>query len=736
VWAQVAVVIAVKLSYAVQGQRFEREHTTSIDDKFESELRNLYFRRDGAVADYDAEAPILLNALPEILKDLGENHELVRPLGRGGAGLVVQLRDTRLDVARALKMPRPRPGEIFESVKNEIGHLRTLRHENVISIYAAGEVSVPSFGAPYPYFVMDYIEGAKELDEFLRDRVAALANARQLTTLTNWLAATLSRVASAVRFLHEHETLHFDIKPANILVTPAGRPLLSDLGFAKKKSSDAQPVVIGFTLFYSHPELREAYEHMTDQNRVRRQRAPKDFRYAWDLYALGRTFLHLLSIIAHHVADSVMYDYIFSYLHLMACRLLDGRNLSREEVERIQQEQISRGQQMSTYFETWHNLSNTDFEQLKYDSAAAVGHDFVKLQDAYYFLPVIPEIGPHYPHRVQVSIGAPAPFSPRIKKLIEHPVFLRLRTVKQLGLADAVYPGCTHTRFEHALGTFRNCCLYIQALQNDPYNPIFRQLTNEEDLAAVLLAALLHDLGQYPLAHDLEEAAGGLTLRSGKAWKVLFRHESLSTEWLLNGTTDADGHTIETIIKNSEWRWATSVAHIAELIDDEPTDSLPLRKRDLKLRLLQSIISGALDVDKLDYLTRDSERAELPYGRMIDTERLTRSLTIVVAKDDKDRTVLTLGAYEKGQSAAEAMTFVRYQLYQALYWHHTVRAIRPMLRQVLRHLGRSTGKTKKPLDKAFRILLWVDGTPAPLTVEAVLVFFPSTRQRMVENLSP
>lgn len=696
---------------------------STIPTEFQEALRELYMKRDGSDADFLSESPVLLSALPQIMRDLGENYSLVRPLGRGGAGLVVELYDSRLDVQRALKLPRPRAGEIFESVKNEIGHLRTLRHEHLIAIYAAGEVSVPEFPTAYPYFVMDYIAGAKELDDFLRGRVEGLTNARQLQSVTSWLATTLWKVSEAVRFLHDHDTLHFDIKPANILVTPNGRPLLSDLGFAKKKSTDPRPVVVGFTLFYSHPELREAYEHMTDQNRVRRQRPPAEFRNAWDLYALGRTFLHLLSIIAQHYSDAVMYDYVFSYLHLMACRLLDGRNLSREDVERIQQEQIARGQQVSIYFETWLNLHAADFGQLKYELATSVARDFAKLQDPYYFLPAIPELNPHYPHRVQVSIGAPSPFSPRIKKLIEHPVFLRLRTVKQLGLADAVYPGCTHTRFEHSLGAFRNCCLYIQALQNDSYNPVFRQLTDEEDLSAVLLAALLHDLGQYPLAHDLEEAASGVTLRSGRQWKNVFRHETLSTEWLRNPTRDADGDTIATIINDKDWGWATSLERVAELIEDEPGDALPLHKRSLKVRLLQSLISGPLDVDKLDYLTRDSERAELPYARMIDAERLTRSLTVVVTRDDKDRTVLTLGAYEKGQSAAEAMTFVRYQLYQSLYWHHTVRAIRPMLREVLRHLERGSGKGKRPLDAAFRALLGVTGTPAHLTVEAILAFF-------------
>ena len=84
-----------------------------------------------------------------------------------------------------------------------------------------------------------------------------------------------------------------------------------------------------------------------------------------------------------------MYDYVFSYLHLMACRLLDGRNLSREDVERIQQEQIARGQQLSIYFETWLNLNTGDFGQLKYESATSVARDFAKLQDPYYFLPAI-----------------------------------------------------------------------------------------------------------------------------------------------------------------------------------------------------------------------------------------------------------------------------------------------------------------------------------------------------------
>jgi HD superfamily phosphohydrolase len=324
----------------------------------------------------------------------------------------------------------------------------------------------------------------------------------------------------------------------------------------------------------------------------------------------------------------------------------------------------------------------------------------------------------HYPRGVQISAGTALPFSTRTKAIVEHPVFLRLRTVKQLGTTDTIYPSCTHTRLEHSLGVFRVCWLYLQALESDPFNPLFRQLTDTHDLKALLLAALLHDLGQYPLAHELEDAASA-NVPDGDSLRTLFRHEILTVRWLKSAATDTEGRTIAQIIENPEWGWGISLDAVIALVSSEASGELPLNSQTLKVRLLRTLIDGPIDVDKLDYLIRDSERAGLLYGKSIDLDRLVRNLTVVLSKDDDGRTALALGAYEKGQSAAESVTFARYQLYQTLYWHHAARAIRPMLREVLR-FSNFPQKGKNSFQEAFESLLGIGGSPTWNSVESVL----------------
>ena len=256
----------------------------------------------------------------------------------------------------------------------------------------------------------------------------------------------------------------------------------------------------------------------------------------------------------------------------------------------------------------------------------------------------------------------------------------------------------------------------MQALYHDPYNPLFKQITDEKDLKSVLVASLLHDLGQYSLGHDIEETVPNSILSDGRRWKDCLKHESLTSRWLVNPTPNADGFTLSQIIENKDWGWGISVQDVKEVLESErePKQGLLLPSK-LKRGMLHSIIDGPLDVDKLDYLVRDSEHAQLTYGRSVDTDRLVRNLTIVLTVDENKHTVLTLGVYEKGLSAAESVTFARYALYQALYWHHAVRAIRPMLRHVFRECEtlqrRESGKKRKPFNQVFDELLGVNNQP-------------------------
>lgn len=676
-------------------------------------VRELYERKDGSLAAFDEERQVLQAALDGVTNKLRDTYAFVRLAGRGGAGLVFELRDRQLRTPRALKIPRPRTGDLIDSVHNEIDHLTSLSHDNLVRVHRVGELKLPSLDAPYPYFVMDFIQDPSDFHDALARKLENLHSASELSTVTLWLASQLRSIVQAVQFLHANDTLHFDIKPANILVEQTGKAILSDLGFAKRKTADTNLTVVGFTLFYAHPDLRTAYEHMSSQNRVRRRKAPAEFTFAWDIYALGRTLLQLLAQIDRRFPYAVMYDYTFVYLHLLACRMLDGRNITKQETTCIREEQSAKSEIPTIYLEQWLTLEADDFAGIKCSTMHQVSHDLEKLMNKEYYLAAVPELSFHYPHRVQVAATAPAPFSPRIKALVEHPTFLRLRSVRQLGVSDTVYPGCTHTRAEHSLGSFRMCWLYLQALLQDPYNPLFRQLTNSDDLKALLVASLLHDLGQYPLAHDLEDAAPA-------SLKDLLRHERLTQAWLDNTSGDAEDRTLRDIIESDNDGWGIKLGAVKDLLRTEEDLQLPLERPALGLRLLRSIIDGPIDVDKLDYLVRDSKRADLPYGMFVDVDRLVRSLTVVLTKDDHERRLLTLGVYEKGQSASESVTFARYELYQALYWHHAIRAIRPMLREVLRSGSFEKPKGKVKFDEAFEKMLGLHSDPQAIGVDDVL----------------
>jgi HD superfamily phosphohydrolase len=223
-------------------------------------------------------------------------------------------------------------------------------------------------------------------------------------------------------------------------------------------------------------------------------------------------------------------------------------------------------------------------------------------------------------------------------ELIDTPAFQRLRYVRQLGLAFLVYPGATHARFEHALGTYhlaRRTLALFEELHD--FGAIGR-----EECSLVRAAALLHDVGHYPFSHALEEAG-------------LPDHEGLARRHLTGGALSA-------VLAQARVDPEALLALI------QGTDRGPLA----------GLVSGSLDVDKLDYLSRDALMCGVPYG-VIDVDRLLASLT-VAQTDDGPRMAL----HEKGLTALESLLFARYQMYRNVYWHHAVRSATVMFKRLVR----------------------------------------------------
>src|SRR6478609_3592122 len=230
---------------------------------------------------------------------------------------------------------------------------------------------------------------------------------------------------------------------------------------------------------------------------------------------------------------------------------------------------------------------------------------------------------------------------PLALRLVDTRAFQRLRYVRQLGLAYLVYPGASHSRFEHALGAY-NLARHALGLLEERG---FTQGLPADECIVVRCAALLHDIGHYPYSHALEEIGA-------------LHHEEVARPLITTG----------------------EVAEVlrAELGADAPARIMALI-RGKSASPLQGLISGSLDLDKIEYLKRDAFMCGVNYGD-IDVDRLLNSLTVV---DDPDGRGRAVGMYEKGLSALESLLFAKYQMYRNVYWHHAVRSATAMYKRLV-----------------------------------------------------
>jgi HD superfamily phosphohydrolase len=597
----------------------------AIPDEFFTALQNIYEEDENLREYWASERAQLEEILPRIASKISFNYIIEKPLAVGGGGVVILVQDINLAATRVLKISRPSPGKerlLAGILHAETENLRRLSHQNLIRIFAQG--AVEHDGADYPFYVMDYVVGASDANKyFIRPEITE-------AEVLNIVGGTLA----AIGYLHEQDTIHLDIKPANILVTPAAIAIVSDLGFAKRLKNEEGMTLIGGTEGYIHPDARKFLtEISSDPNRLRGKALREALDKKWDLYALGKTLFRLLAILEERKI-AVLRPYTRRYLRLMACRLLDGHNQASERAM---------------------GLALVTVKEIKYATMSEVVTDFQKLLGSFNLTRRIPELDPHIQENIQISSRCPTPFTNRVRCLVTHPDITRLDNVTQLGLVNYIYPTAIHTRYVHSLGAFSIVAKIIVALYHDPLNPLFRQIMTEGDLCAALLAALLHDLGQYPLAHDLEEAD-----------MQTFSHEVLTATLL-----DSKQSLIAGIIRRD---WNVEPSLIAAVLNARPATL----RGTLKQRVLHSLIDGPIDADKLDYLVRDSEECRLEFGHGLDIDRLLKGLTIVF-RQQGDQTYAALGIHEKGKILAEDVAWVRYKMFGQVYWHHTYRAIKAMM---------------------------------------------------------
>ena len=256
------------------------------------------------------------------------------------------------------------------------------------------------------------------------------------------------------------------------------------------------------------------------------------------------------------------------------------------------------------------------------------------------------------------------------REIINHPVFQRLRRIRQLSLTDMVYPGATHTRFEHSLGVMHLATLMYDAIiSNEDNKKILEEMLSyneiglKKDRQLVRLSSLLHDVGHAPFSHASEEIMP-INGQTGKHHK----HEDYTTA-MIKGPLKS---TIENHQINRN-NFGITAEEVAGLIEGNA--------KILGDRIFwKVIISSQLDADRGDYLLRDSHHIGVKYG-VYDHSRLINTLALGVEPESEE---VVLGVDEGGWHVAEAVVIARYQLFTQVYFHKTRRAYDYHLKEAMK----------------------------------------------------
>jgi uncharacterized protein len=228
--------------------------------------------------------------------------------------------------------------------------------------------------------------------------------------------------------------------------------------------------------------------------------------------------------------------------------------------------------------------------------------------------------------------------------IVDSAAFQRLRYIRQLGLAHLVYPGATHTRFDHAIGVYH---LATKALRLLHTSGALRDVATK-DWKIVAHAALLHDVGHYPFSHALEELEQDTIPGHHEALVGHFLADEAVRSALLTIAGDAP-QAVEALVRGRS---------------DNP---------------LQGLVAGSLDLDKIEYLKRDAYFCGVPYGD-VDVDRLLNALVLAA---DPESGKLEIGVHEKGVAALESLLFSKYQMFRNVYWHHAVRAATVLYKRIV-----------------------------------------------------
>lgn len=617
---------------------------------------------------------------------------VIKILGHGGFGAVLRCKD-RIGVDRAIKLVDPKKvprntSNIVESqlysegytpsgdeaqdlsteLQDEIRHANVRPFKNLLPIIDSGEIQ-DADDKMLVYYVSPYVPGPT-LYHFVRgftDRtiehpaphnglVVDLHDVHDVVLdLIDDLLAALAELADA-------GVAHLDINPRNAMVLPAPsggrRPQLFviDLGVAKSGRSTSHPRVRLIKTPYYFPEhLIPSLGYSRTDGKVDHS-ALVAFGPRVDLYSAGRTleqlFLdrirrstkgvdHRQPVVTLEPAKERYWRAVFGedfpVLEGLVDRLLtDGPERWRSADDaRLAFATIGR----------WRAQSVLSSRSLTDETRG------VRIKDG------------------QTVVRIAPPFD----EIVNHPVFQRLRRLQQLAMISEVFPDATHTRFTHSIRAFDLAKRYLLALNRDVR---FRLVFKRRDVDHVLAAALLHDIGQYPFSHTIEDLRKLGDLRHISFLSEIRHDQELAPA--LFDRTDGAARSIRSVLEQHGY----DVGEILYMFQKTPKE----KGYSSAAQVGRDIISGVVDVDRISYLLHDSQRTGVAYGGAVDTGSLLEALCVRYEGSGEDPLDVGLGIEEAGISAAEAVLTAVYWMYRNVYWRHTNRAFMAAVKHVMMRL--------------------------------------------------
>ncbi|MEL3911783.1 HD domain-containing protein [Treponema pedis] len=231
------------------------------------------------------------------------------------------------------------------------------------------------------------------------------------------------------------------------------------------------------------------------------------------------------------------------------------------------------------------------------------------------------------------------PMTEELYGITKTEIFMRLYNIKQLGPAELVYPGASHTRAAHSIGVYNAALKMLKILIQKGAE----KWVSRSGAVSFLAAALLHDAGHFPFTHSLKE----LNLKE---------HEELTAELILQKA-------VSSLIEKA----GGNAVQAAAIVSGE-------KSKDTETSFFQKILSGVLDPDKLDYLNRDAFYCGVPYG-IQDTDFILSQ----VLPDKQNGIKID----SKAIISVESVLFSKYLMYKAVYWHKKVRIATAMMKKAL-----------------------------------------------------